>query len=121
MSKVSLPKEKIKILLLEGLHQSTLDTLHANGYENIECLKTSLPEEELIDCWILSYKHCRHQVDHVVICGELTLGYVPPVPFQYNKMMCMRIQTVVAKNVQDSSIVKLHNNYYHFLDTMVLK
>ncbi len=49
MSKVSLPKEKIKILLLEGLHQSTLDTLHANGYENIEYLKTSLPEDELIE------------------------------------------------------------------------
>jgi D-3-phosphoglycerate dehydrogenase len=48
MSKVSLPKAKIKILLLEGLHQSTLDTLHANGYENIEYLKTSLPEDELI-------------------------------------------------------------------------
>ena len=48
MSKVSLPKEKIKILLLEGLHQSTLDTLKANGYENIESLKTSLPEDELI-------------------------------------------------------------------------
>ena len=48
MSKVSLPKEKIKILLLEGLHQSTLDTLQANGYENIEYLKTSLPEDELI-------------------------------------------------------------------------
>ncbi|MFT4941157.1 MAG: D-3-phosphoglycerate dehydrogenase, partial [Paraglaciecola sp.] len=40
MSKVSLPKDKIKILLLEGLHQSTLDTLSANGYENIEYLKT---------------------------------------------------------------------------------
>lgn len=49
MSKVSLPKEKIKILLLEGLHQSSLDTLHANGYENIESLKTSLPEDELIE------------------------------------------------------------------------
>ena len=49
MSKVSLPKEKIKILLLEGLHQSTLDTLSANGYENIEYLKTSLPEAELIE------------------------------------------------------------------------
>ena len=48
MSKVSLPKQKIKILLLEGLHQSTLDTLHASGYENIEYLKTSLPEDELI-------------------------------------------------------------------------
>mgnify|MGYP000168007948 CR=1 FL=1 len=49
MSKVSLPKQKIKILLLEGLHQSTLDTLKANGYENIEYLKTSLPEDELIE------------------------------------------------------------------------
>lgn len=49
MSKVSLPKDKIKILLLEGLHQSTLDTLKANGYENIEYLKTSLPEDELIE------------------------------------------------------------------------
>lgn len=49
MSKVSLPKEKIKILLLEGLHQSALDTLHANGYENIEYIKTSLPEDELIE------------------------------------------------------------------------
>jgi D-3-phosphoglycerate dehydrogenase len=48
MSKVSLPKEKIKILLLEGLHQSCLDTLHASGYENIELIKTSLPEDELI-------------------------------------------------------------------------
>ncbi|MFQ3235503.1 MAG: D-3-phosphoglycerate dehydrogenase [Paraglaciecola sp.] len=49
MSKVSLPKDKIKILLLEGLHQSTLDTLSANGYENVEYLKTSLPEHELIE------------------------------------------------------------------------
>lgn len=49
MSKVSLPKDKIKILLLEGLHQSTLDTLKSNGYENIEYLKTSLPEDELIE------------------------------------------------------------------------
>ena len=49
MSKVSLPKDKIKILLLEGLHQSTLDTLKANGYENIESIKTSLPEDELIE------------------------------------------------------------------------
>jgi D-3-phosphoglycerate dehydrogenase len=49
MSKVSLPKEKIKILLLEGLHQSCLDSLKSNGYHNIETLKTSLPEDELIE------------------------------------------------------------------------
>lgn len=49
MSKVSLPKDKIKILLLEGVHQSAVDTLHSNGYSNIEYLKTSLPEDELIE------------------------------------------------------------------------
>ena len=49
MSKVSLPKEKIRILLLEGLHPSAVETLRNNGYTNIEYLKTSLPEDELIE------------------------------------------------------------------------
>ncbi|RDV29094.1 phosphoglycerate dehydrogenase [Alteromonas aestuariivivens] len=49
MSKVSLPKDKIRILLLEGLHQSAVETFKANGYTNIEYLKTSLPEDELIE------------------------------------------------------------------------
>lgn len=49
MSKVSLPKDKIKILLLEGLHQSAVDTLQANGYTNIEYIKTSLSEDDLIE------------------------------------------------------------------------
>ncbi|AWL11124.1 Phosphoglycerate dehydrogenase [Saliniradius amylolyticus] len=49
MSKVSLSKDKIKILLLEGVHQSALENLKNNGYTNIEYLKTSLPEDELIE------------------------------------------------------------------------
>jgi len=49
MGNVSLAKDKIKILLLEGLHQSAIDTLKEQGYNNIEILKTSLPEEELIE------------------------------------------------------------------------
>ncbi len=49
MSNVSLAKDKIKILLLEGVHQSSIETLKAQGYSNIEFLKTSLPESELID------------------------------------------------------------------------
>ncbi|RAU19010.1 phosphoglycerate dehydrogenase [Nitrincola tibetensis] len=50
MSKVtSLDKSKIKILLLEGIHQSAIDTLHAHGYLNIETLSGSLPEDELIE------------------------------------------------------------------------
>jgi len=49
MNKISLAKEKIKILLLEGLHQSAVETLKRNGYTNIEYVKTSLPESELIE------------------------------------------------------------------------
>lgn len=49
MSKVSLAKDKIKILLLEGVHQSAVETLKRNGYSNIDYVKTSLPEEELIE------------------------------------------------------------------------
>lgn len=49
MSKVSLPKDKIKILLLEGIHHSAVETLEANGYSNIEYLKKSLPESELVE------------------------------------------------------------------------
>ena len=49
MSKVSLPKDKIRILLLEGVHQSAVETLNRNGYTNVEYLKTSLSEEDLIE------------------------------------------------------------------------
>jgi D-3-phosphoglycerate dehydrogenase len=49
MNPTSLQKSKIKFLLLEGLHQSAVDTLHNAGYTNIEYLKTSLSEEKLIE------------------------------------------------------------------------
>jgi D-3-phosphoglycerate dehydrogenase len=48
MSNTSLQKNKIRILLLEGVHQSALDSLHAAGYTNIESLSHSLAEDELI-------------------------------------------------------------------------
>ncbi|WP_018691134.1 phosphoglycerate dehydrogenase [Algicola sagamiensis] len=47
MTKQSLPKDKIKILLLEGVHASAMETLKANGYTQIEYLKTSLSDEAL--------------------------------------------------------------------------
>jgi D-3-phosphoglycerate dehydrogenase len=49
MEKFSLAKDKIKILLLEGLHQSAVQSFKNQGYSNIEYLKTSLPEDELIE------------------------------------------------------------------------
>lgn len=49
MAKVSLEKDKIKILLLEGLHPSSVEVLQAAGYSNIEYHKSSLDEAELIE------------------------------------------------------------------------
>ncbi|GAD90776.1 D-3-phosphoglycerate dehydrogenase [Vibrio halioticoli NBRC 102217] len=49
MTRVSLHKDKIKILLLEGLHPSSVEVLEAAGYSNIEYHKGSISEEELIE------------------------------------------------------------------------
>ncbi|VXD00062.1 D-3-phosphoglycerate dehydrogenase [Enterobacterales bacterium 8AC] len=47
MAKVSLEKDRIKFLLVEGVHQSTVDSLRAAGYTNIEYHKGALDTEAL--------------------------------------------------------------------------
>lgn len=47
MGRLSLSKDKIKILLLEGVHQSAVETLKAAGYTNIEYHKGALDADEL--------------------------------------------------------------------------
>lgn len=47
MAITSLDKSKIKFLLLEGVHQTAIDTLKAAGYTNIDYHTGSLPEEQL--------------------------------------------------------------------------
>ncbi len=49
MSATSLDKSKIKIVLLEGVHASALELLRAEGYSNIDYLKTALGGDELIE------------------------------------------------------------------------
>lgn len=49
MSLVSLDKDRIKILLLEGVHSSAIEVLRQHGYTNITALKTSLNEAELCE------------------------------------------------------------------------
>jgi len=48
-AKFSLDKDKIKVLLLEGVHPNTVEAFRAAGYTSVEYLKTSLAEEELIE------------------------------------------------------------------------
>lgn len=47
MSKTSLDKSKIRILLLEGVHQNAINTFNAAGYTNIESISSALSETEL--------------------------------------------------------------------------
>ena len=55
---LSLPKDRIRILLLEGIHQSAVDLLHEAGYERVVHQKGALEGEAL-----------RHAVSGVHILG----------------------------------------------------
>ncbi|OBX59611.1 phosphoglycerate dehydrogenase [Moraxella lacunata] len=46
---LSLNKDKIRFLLLEGVHDNALKVLNEAGYTNIEYIKTALDEDELIE------------------------------------------------------------------------
>ncbi len=47
MSKTSIDKNKIKFLLLEGIHPSAVEVFNAAGYTQIESLPGALPDDEL--------------------------------------------------------------------------
>lgn len=47
MKKTSYPKQEIRVLLLEGVSASAIDTFKAAGYSQIELHDKSLPEDEL--------------------------------------------------------------------------
>jgi D-3-phosphoglycerate dehydrogenase len=47
MEKYSLDKSKIKILLLEGIHENAVRYFEENNYSDVECLKESLTGHEL--------------------------------------------------------------------------
>ncbi len=49
MSPTSLDKSKIKILLLEGVHESAVDAFRADGYTEIDYHPKSLPTKQLIE------------------------------------------------------------------------
>jgi len=47
MEKYSLDKSKIKVLLLEGIHENAVRYFEENNYSDVECLKESLTGHEL--------------------------------------------------------------------------
>src|SRR4051794_18730450 len=49
MANTSFPKEKIKLLMLEGVHPSALKLFTDQGYSDIEISKAALSEDELLE------------------------------------------------------------------------
>jgi len=48
MPKLSFPKKNIRILLLEGIHRTAVETLAGHGYTSVELLPEALDERELL-------------------------------------------------------------------------
>lgn len=70
MAKTSLDKDKIKVLLLEGIHPSCAATFQADGYTQIEYHKKSLPEDKLLkaisDAYIVGIRSATHLTARVL-------------------------------------------------------
>ena len=56
---LSLPKDKIRFLLLEGVHQNAIDVLNAAGYTNIDYRKTALEGQSIGKCLIYNQDTSR--------------------------------------------------------------
>ena len=74
MSKTSLDKSKIRFLLLEGVHQSAVDTLKSAGYSNIEYVTSSLPEaqlkEKIADAHFVGIRSRTQLTEEVFDCAK---------------------------------------------------
>lgn len=76
MSKLSLSKEKIKVVLLEGVHPLAEETFRKDGYNNITYLKGTPEKEELktllSDAHILGIRSRTHVTQDVLdACDKL--------------------------------------------------
>ncbi len=80
LEKLSLPKKKIKVLLLENIHGNAADLFKRNGYSNIEMLTGALDagelKERLEDVHILGIRSRTKLTEQVLEAGNklLTIG-----------------------------------------------
>ncbi len=49
IKEVSLKKDHLKIVLLEGIHPSAVEAFHSDGYTQVECHEKALPEAQVIE------------------------------------------------------------------------
>ncbi len=76
MHQLSLEKDKIKILLLEGVDVSAVDVLNKAGYNNVEYLKTALDGDELLS-----------KIEHVHFIGIRSRTFLTKEVLQHAKRL----------------------------------
>ena len=78
MSKTSLDKSRIKILLLEGIHPSAVAAFEADGYSAIESHPKALPEARLLeaihDAYIVGIRSASQLTANVVAHAPRLMG-----------------------------------------------
>src|SRR5262245_51160646 len=85
MPDTSLAKEKMKVVLLEGIHASALEAFRADGYTNLEFYEKALPESQLIkavrDAYLVGIRSATHLTravfegaPHLIAVGAFCIG-----------------------------------------------
>lgn len=85
MPETSFAKEKMKVVLLEGVHSSAVDALKADGYTNIESHEKALTEPKLIaavrDCHLVGIRSATQltkavfdAADYLIAVGCFCIG-----------------------------------------------
>lgn len=97
MKRYSLDRSKIKVLLLEGIHENAVKHFQENGYTNIECYKEALSGHDL-----------REKLQHAHIVGirsrtELTAGVLEQAP----KLLTVGCFSIGTNQVDTASAKKL--------------
>lgn len=76
--KTSYPKDKIRVLLLEGVHPASLKLLRDNGYTNLETINGSLSDGDLIrkikDAHLLGIRSKTMLTDNILQHAQHLLG-----------------------------------------------
>jgi D-3-phosphoglycerate dehydrogenase len=106
MAQFSLAKEKIKILLLEGIHSSAIQNFKTSGYTNLEIHPGALTEAELLE-----------KIADVHIIGIRSASYISEKVLQHAKKLftigCFCIGTnQVDLNVAQSRGIPVFNAPY---------
>jgi D-3-phosphoglycerate dehydrogenase len=74
----SLSKDKMKIVLLEGIHRSAVEAFQADGYTNVEYHDKSLPEPQLLeavrDAYLLGIRSSTQLTKNIFAAARHLIG-----------------------------------------------